>query len=219
MEPVLEVMGCVRHGACVYQSSERSAQACASAAYLPPMPRPRERAHRKPGPLPTPAELLGDLVAARGAIVAPMILAMIRYQLEKGTWEDGDRFIRQVQALADAGALNEDERYFLISYTIDRVLPSRAALSPAFVDVERRMREFREARGLNEDDLFRMADLPPEYRSLEEEWSREADRECARWMRELGERDVAHWLERNREELAARHRLGADSFVPPEDDE
>jgi hypothetical protein len=173
----------------------------------------------KPERLPTVEELLGHLVAVRGTEDAGIVIEMLGFLLDSGTWKDADRLIRHAQALSDAGAIDEDERYFLISLAIDGTLPSRAALSPAFVEVERRMAEYEKAHGYAEDDLALLEDQSPEYREMTDGWAREADLECARWMRELGEPLVARWLEHDRDELEERHYMGFASFVPFPDDE
>lgn len=175
----------------------------------PPRRQLRRRRRRQEPPAPDAYELLTLLAELRGSPEARDVWRLLTDPFwSAGSWRDVDPLLRMIQAMGDAGLFTDEERFFLIGNLGDAVVPSRASEDPRFPEVEREMQRVRDEHGLTEDEDWLLPEAPEGYRALNDEWGRIADREMARWFRELGEQEMAWLLLNDRGEFEARWDAG-----------
>ncbi len=134
------------------------------------------------------------------------------------SWREVDPIMRMIQAMGDAGLFSRAERFFLLGSLGDAVVPSRASEDPRFPEVEQAMERVRLEHGLGEDEEWLLHEAPDEYRALNDEWCRIADREMSKWFAELGEREMARTMAGDRSLFELRWDEGRRELCG-EDDE
>ena len=104
--------------------------------------------------------------------------------------------------------ISDDALYYLVELFTECLVSAAFDSDPDLVRITEEMDAIEEAHGLKEDDYWRTDEGPPEWRSLDEAWSRRAKEIVASRLRELGHADFADLCQNNPSEFERRGANG-----------
>jgi hypothetical protein len=121
-----------------------------------------------------------------------------------------EEFLSAYQSIRDSGVLPEDAGFHLVCWQID--LMTERLAETALRELESRLDAIRSAHGLAEDEDWLLAEAPPEYRAVNEEYDRATDDLFIRVLEAHGEHAIATLFQTDKEAFDQRDEAGREYF-------
>lgn len=99
--------------------------------------------------------------------------------------------MRLIQAMRDAGALEENEAWHLLYWTLEQMSDQWTATDAELVRLMVAMEAVERQHGLTEDEYFYLDDAPDDFLALSNEWDRRLNVIWAGELTTLGEPEMA----------------------------
>ncbi len=117
------------------------------------------------------------------------------------------------QAIRDSGVLPEDAGFHLVCWQIDLMTEGLAVA--ALRELENRLDAIRSDYGLAEDEDWSLAEAPPEYQAVNEEYDQASDDLFIRELEAHGEHAIATLYRTDKDNYERRNEAGREYFHGP----
>jgi hypothetical protein len=134
--------------------------------------------------------MLGLLIETAGTEVGREVHAIIS-DLVAHDHEFAREMMRLVQAMRDTGALEQNEAWHLLYWTLERMSDQWTQTDAELVRLTAAMVAIERSHGLSDDEDFHLDDAPPDWLALSNQWDRRLNAIWAGEFMTLGESEMA----------------------------
>ena len=134
--------------------------------------------------------MLGLLIETAGTEVGREVHAIIS-DLVAHDLEFAREMMRLIQAMRDTGALEQNEAWHLLYWTLERMSDQWTQTDAELVRLTTEMEEIERSHGLGDDEYFHLDDAPADWLALSNAWDRRLNVIWAGELTTLGEPEMA----------------------------